>query len=160
MGHRRRSRAGKIAAILAALEAHEPEVRRDLLALGRELDDGTISWADLHAVIYAAPPGTSCFRAFEKGWTTTDYLLAHLIDIEHHAMWQRAGDDREPRPEPFPRPGDKTADSAAEDTVQMGMGVTATMTTVGEFLRTREEHAARWRTRRGIHDHTPPAEGA
>lgn len=36
-------------------------------------------------------------------WTTTDWLLAGVIDVLHGANWQRGG-GKGTRPRPFPRP--------------------------------------------------------
>lgn len=119
---------------------------------GREFDDGSLSWEDLHAFIFASPPGTAVFHAIEKGWTTTDYLLAHVIDGIRVNNWQRTegATKRPPRdvPEPFPRPADleakKNTDPEVGDSVGFGNSV-ATVTTVGDFLAKRAEREARWR---------------
>lgn len=120
-----------------------------MIVAGRELDDGTLTWDDLYAFIFASPPNTAVFHAFEKGWTTSDYLLAHLIDGVRITNWQRTegATKRPPRniPEPFPRPGTATKDTAeVGDVVSVG-NASATVTTVSEFLRLRAEREQRWR---------------
>ncbi len=41
------------------------------------------------------------------GWTSTDHLLAHVLDALRAANWQRGGKDAGPFPKPWPRPGMK-----------------------------------------------------
>jgi hypothetical protein len=126
---------------------------------GREFDDGSLSWADLHAFIFASPPGTAIFHAIEKGWTTTDYLLAHVIDGIRINNWQRTegATKRPPRdvPESFPRPADledkKNTAPEVGDSVGFGNSV-ATVTTVGDFLAKRAQRQARWRERNNNKD--------
>lgn len=109
-----------------------------------------MSWADLYAFIFAAPPNTAVFHAFEKGWTTTDYLLAHVVDGQRMQLWQRTEDATKatPRnlPVPFPRPGDDEPKkkAAVGDTVAVGSTV-GTVTTVGRFMELRAEREKRWR---------------
>lgn len=103
------------------------------------------------------------FHAFEKGWTTTDYLLAHIIDAEQNALWQRAGDDKNPKPDPFPRPNDETDDEVdgeepGRGEVQAGM-VVATTVTVSEFMAMRAEREAQWRARHNIPEPVPSEGG-
>lgn len=119
-----------------------------MIVAGREFDDGTMSWADLYAFIFAAPPNTAIFHAFEKGWNTTDYLLAHVIDALKIGLWQRTEDaqKKNPRhvPDPFPRPTDGDKQDTDSEYVQVGSTV-ATKTTVGKFLQMRAEREKRWR---------------
>ena len=114
--------------------------------MGREYDDGTLSWDDLHAVIFAAPPGTAVFHAIEKGWGTSDHLLAHVIDALWISNWQNTegATKRPPRdvPERFPRPGG-VAQSTEPGVVSVG-GVVAKVTTVGKFMAQRAEREKRW----------------
>lgn len=110
-----------------------------------------MSWDDLYAFIFAAPPGTAVFHAVEKGWTTTDYLLAHVIDGVRINNWQRteAATKKPPRniPEPFPRPGDDDGEpKQVGDTAHVG-SAPATVTTLGEFMARRAEREQRWRDR-------------
>lgn len=121
-----------------------------MLCAGREFDDGSLSWDDLYAFIFAAPPNTAVFHAIEKGWSTTDHLLAHVVDALWINNWQRTTDatKKPPRnvPKPFPRPGDENEEPEQGDVVSVA-GVAAKVTTVGEFLRIRAERETRWRLR-------------
>lgn len=107
-----------------------------------------MSWADLYAFIFAAPPQSAIFHAFEKGWNTTDYLLAHVIDALRVGLWQNTEDaQKRPAknlPDPFPRPADDEKDSGDSEYVSVGSTV-ATKTTVGKFLEMRAEREKRWR---------------
>lgn len=119
-----------------------------MICAGREFDDGTLSWDDLYAFIFAAPPGTAIFHAVEQGWTTTDYMLAHVIDGLRVNNWQRTeGARRRPprnAPDPFPRPGERSR-TAPEvgDTSRVGVAA-ATVTTIEDFEARRAEREARW----------------
>lgn len=121
-----------------------------MIAVGRTFDDGSLDWDDLYAFIFAAPPNTAVFHAFERGWNTSDYLLAHVIDALRINNWQRTDGARKkpPRntPEPFPRPGDAEKKSEAKigDSVTIGSS-TATVTTIGDFTARRAERERRWR---------------
>ncbi len=122
-----------------------------MLVAGREFDDGTLTWDDLHAFIFASPPGTAVFHALEKGWTTTDYLLAHVIDGLRVNNWQRTEDARRksPRnvPKPFPRPQDSEKKTATVGDVSQVGDSAATVTTVEDYLARRLEREQRWRER-------------
>ncbi|QFG09212.1 hypothetical protein SEA_GUANICA15_20 [Mycobacterium phage Guanica15] len=138
---------GKIAQVCAAARQVEDAIRRDLITAGREFDDGTLSWDDLYAFIFASPPNTAIFHALEKGWNTTDYLLAHVIDALKIGLWQKTEDatKKPPRnvPKPFPRPAD---DEKKADSQYVSVGtIAATKTTVGKFLEMRAEREKRWR---------------
>lgn len=89
------------------------------------------------------------FHAVEKGWTTTDYLLAHVIDAGRINNWQatEGAHASPPRgaPEPFPRPGDEEKQKP-DGVVSAGL-TPATKTTVGKFLAMRAEREKRWRER-------------
>ena len=41
-------------------------------------------------------------------WTVDQHLLASIVDLLAAANWQRAGNRKNPRPKPLPRPGQKT----------------------------------------------------
>lgn len=105
------------------------------------LDDGTLSWVDLHAVIFAAPPNTAVFHAFEQGWNTTDYLVAIVADGIHDLIWQKTKDGRKnrKRPKRLPRPKRDTNDGTASS----GLGTVSVMT-VEEFERRRAERQRRY----------------
>lgn len=119
-----------------------------MIVAGREFDDGSLTWNDLYAMIFAAPPGSAVFHAVEKGWTVSDYLLAHIIDGVRITNWQRTegASKKPPRnvPEPFPRPGDAKTDKDVGDTAAVG-NAQATVTTLGEFMARRSERERRWR---------------
>ena len=93
------------------------------------------------------------FHAFERGWNTSDYLLAHIIDALRINNWQRTDGARKkpPRntPEPFPRPGDADKKSEANigDSVTIGSS-TATVTTVGDFIAKRAERERNWHAKK------------
>lgn len=105
------------------------------------LDDGTLSWDDLHAIIFAAPPNTAVFHAVEQGWGTTDYLLALIGDGIHDLIWQKTKDGRKnrKRPKRIPRPKRESDDGTAST----GLGRVSVMT-VGEFEARRAERQRRW----------------
>ncbi|WNM68959.1 tail assembly chaperone [Mycobacterium Phage TribleTrouble] len=145
---------GKIAQVCAALRSVdklEDALRRDLLVINRGYDDGTLTWDELYALIFAAPPSTAVYHAFEKGWTTTDYLLAHLIDGQNWLNWTKTeAAEKNPKapPERFPRPGDEAREKKDDGTVSVGT-TAATKTTVGNFLKMRAEREKRWREKHG-----------
>ena len=137
MGEGRRDAAGKIQQVCAAVREQETALRRDILALGsgHYFDDGRICWDDLHAVIFAAPPNTALFHAFEKGWNTADYLLALIGDGIHDLIWQKTKDGRKnrKRPKRIPRPKRESDDGTASS----GLGRVSVMT-VEEFEKKRQ----------------------
>lgn len=112
------------------------------------LDDGKLSWPDLHAFIFTAPPGSAIFNAVEKGWDTLAHLLAVVIDILAILAWQNTADahSRFPRhrPKPIPRPGlgDKQAPETAPLMSALG-GMSASVMTVDEFQRKLAERRSR-----------------
>lgn len=120
-----------------------------MLVAGREFDDGTLAWDDLHAFIFASPPGTAVFHALEQGWTTTDYLLAHVIDGLRVNNWQRTEGARKkpPRgqPDPFPRPSDLAKrQRQVGDTAHIGTDA-ASVITLEDYMERRAEREQRWR---------------
>lgn len=121
-----------------------------MIVAGRQFDDGSLDWNDLYAFIFAAPPGTAIYHAVERGWTTSDYLLAHVIDGVRIANWQRTegATKKPPRnvPDPFPRPGTDTTPKQVGDTTQVG-NAPATVTTLADFMERRAEREQRWRDR-------------
>ena len=144
MGEGRWYGAGKIQQVCAAVSQYEAAVRRDVIAVtgghGR-LDDGTLSWVDLHAVIFAAHPYTAVFHALEQGWTTTDYLLALIGDGIHDLIWQKTKDGRKNRrrPKRLPRPKREANDGTAST----GLGKVTVMS-VEEFERRRAERQRKY----------------
>lgn len=120
--------------------------------MGLRLDDGQLSWRDLHAFVHASPPTSSVFNAVEKGWSTTDYLTALMIDLLAVLAWQNTADghSRFPRhkPKPIPRPdhGDTTTPEIAPLMGGLG-GMPASVMSVEEFQARIEER----RRRRAAH---------
>jgi len=110
------------------------------------LDDGQLSWADLHAFIYTAPPGSAIFNAVEKGWDTLAHLLAVVIDILAILAWQNTEDARSKfprhRPKPIPRP-DREGEKATPTSAPVMGGMSATVMSVEEFQKRIEERRAR-----------------
>lgn len=136
----------KIHQVFAACQAYEAAVRRDLISLGHSFDDGSLSWLDLHAVIFSAPPGSAVYAAINEGWTPDTYMAANIVDLLAVLAWQNTEDGSTGvrQPAPTPRPSDRTADTSG--TVSAGM-TEATVTTVGEFLEMRAERERLWRER-------------
>jgi hypothetical protein len=56
-----------------------------------------------------APPGTALFHERNRGWTTSDYLTAQMVDALNYLVWAKSADahSKHPkhRPQPIPRPG-------------------------------------------------------
>ncbi|MDD7813692.1 DUF5361 domain-containing protein [Mycobacterium sp. CSUR Q5927] len=108
------------------------------------LDDGKLTLHDLHAFIYASPPGSAFFNAVEKGWSTTDHLVAGLVDLTAILAWQNTADAQQKfprhRPKPMPRPGDDDKPGATEAPLMGGMS--ASVMTAEEFQRRIEERRA------------------
>lgn len=52
-----------------------------------------------------APPADPSRPVNHGRWSRVMFMLADLIDAEHGAAWQRAGDPNAARPEPVSRPG-------------------------------------------------------
>lgn len=109
------------------------------------LDDGKLSFKDLHAFIYSSPPGSAFFNAVEKGWDTGAYQNADVIDLLAILAWQNTKDAQEKfprhRPKPIPRPdrGDKPE---ATEAPLMG-GMSASVMSIDEFQRRIAERAER-----------------
>lgn len=105
------------------------------------LDDGRLSWVDLHAVIFAAPPNSAVFHAFEQGWDTTAYLVAIMADGIHDLIWQKTKDGQKNRKRPKRIQRPKRGDG--DGTASTGLGRVSVMT-VEEFELKRAERQARW----------------
>ncbi|WP_328546789.1 hypothetical protein [Streptomyces platensis] len=64
-------------------------------------------------LIWGLPPDSATRQAINKGrplWSTTDYLLADLVDSTMHTTWAIANKDvprheQSKPPRPYPRPG-------------------------------------------------------
>lgn len=110
------------------------------------LDDGKLSFKDLHAFIYASPPGSAFFNSVEKGWDTVAYLIAAMVDIGAILAWQNTEDAHSKfprhRPKPIPRP-DRDGEKATQTSAPVMGGMSATVMTVEEFQRRIEERRAR-----------------
>lgn len=79
---------------------------------GWSLDDlgYSLSWRDLQVLVqrWQKLPGTALCTAINgEHWSTTDQLLAELIDRVSIGNWQRAGKQHAPKPKRFPRPWEK-----------------------------------------------------
>lgn len=107
------------------------------------LDDGKLSFKDLHAFIYASPPGSAFFNSVEKGWSTTDHLVAGLVDLTAILAWQNTPDAQQKfprhRPKPIPRPD--YSDERPTEAPLMG-GMSASVMSAEEFQRRIEERRA------------------
>ena len=55
-----------------------------------------------------APPGTALFHERNRGWTTSDYLTAQMVDALNYLVWAKSADAHQKhpkrRPAPIPRP--------------------------------------------------------
>ncbi|WP_052844994.1 hypothetical protein [Streptomyces sp. NRRL S-31] len=64
-------------------------------------------------LIWGLPPDSATRQAINQGkplWSTTDYLLADLIDVTQYNTWAVANKDvprmdQSKPPQPYPRPG-------------------------------------------------------
>ncbi len=106
-----RGQLGKIASLIDLLRRHGPAIEADLRRFYTvdlcDLGTARLTWRRLWVLLESLPPESAFVRKLAgvaATWSTTDYLLAHLIDIEMVANWQRAGRKNSPRPKPFPRP--------------------------------------------------------
>lgn len=111
------------------------------------LDDGNLSFKDLHAFIYASPPGSAFFNAVEKGWDTTTHLTAGVVDLLAILAWQNTEDaySKFPknRPKPIPRPDRDGKQEQGTARIMSGMGgMPASVMSVEEFQRRIEERRA------------------
>ncbi|WP_131810465.1 DUF5361 domain-containing protein [Mycolicibacter heraklionensis] len=110
------------------------------------LDDGNLSFKDLHAFIFASPPGSAFFNSVEKGWDTNTHLTAAAVDLLAILAWQNTTDAHERfprnRPKPIPRPDhDKQTPETAPLMSALG-GMSASVMPVEEFQRRIEERRA------------------
>lgn len=68
---------------------------------------GRVTPRQLLVKITRLPRTSATMRAISPeatAWSTTDYLLAGVIDVLATANWQRSGDKNAPRPIPVERP--------------------------------------------------------
>lgn len=90
--------------LAACIKDHWHAVERDLLVLGKTVDDiGTpnLTLYQLISVVLAAPPGTAVHH-FSGGWSKTDELLANLGEQQSglfslNARYPRPGVDTTPQ---------------------------------------------------------------
>lgn len=88
--------------------------------MGRSLDDlGTrrLSWLDLAAVIRHSPAGSAIdleTRGQAALYGVTERLLTIIANALRDANWQRAQDERAPRPKLIPVPGSMERDDDGE----------------------------------------------
>jgi hypothetical protein len=67
----------------------------------------------LAVLIWGLPPDSATRQAINKGkplWSTTDFLLADLVDVTQYTTWAIANKDvprheQSKPPKPYPRPG-------------------------------------------------------
>lgn len=105
-------------------------VEAELIKVGlrlRWLCDGTdrLNWRDVQVVILEADQGSAIAR-YELGesafWTVDTHLLAGVLDALNGANFQRGG-GKGKRPEPVPRPGEKsTAQPMRDDSATLFSG--------------------------------------
>lgn len=103
----------EVVSLLEFLDEHGEAVEADLLRfyhldLASDLGGPTLPWPRLARLLRHLPPESATWQAVagpDAVWSTTDHLLALVVDVLQVANWQRAGDKRAKRPEPLPRPG-------------------------------------------------------
>ena len=110
------------------------------------LDDGRLSFTDLHAFIFESPPGSAFFNAVENGWDTNTHLTAGVVDLLAILAWQNTEDAHNKfprhRPKPIPRP-DRDGDNAVPTSAPVMGGMSASVMTVEEFQRRIQERRSR-----------------
>lgn len=106
-------RVGGIFGLVDLLEEHGEAIEADLLRYYQvdvaDLFSGDLSPRRVLALIRHLPRDAATKREVAgdvTAWGETEHLLALAIDTLNVANWQRAGDKRNPRPRPVPRPGD------------------------------------------------------
>jgi hypothetical protein len=72
----------------------------------------------LATLIRYLPSDSATVRALDPSsqWSTTDHLLAAVVDTLRVANWQRAGDRRVSPPTPLQRPGEARPHAIGADT--------------------------------------------
>ena len=87
----------------------------DLLDLYR--DPRRLTLRRLAVLVRGLPAESSTVRALhdEAAWTTTDYLLASVLDTLRQGNWltvevNKKKGTKNPQPDPVPRPGDAVAE--------------------------------------------------
>lgn len=103
--------SGGIFGLCRLLREHGEAVEYDLIALGLRLEwlgTDALSWRDLLVIVKQSPRGSALSRAVngeDDFWGLPEHLLAGIFDLLASANWQRGGDEKAKRPDPFPRPG-------------------------------------------------------
>lgn len=85
----------------------------DLIDKGLRLRDfpsDRLTYGDLLAIIRNAPRSSAVARSLDPEraeWSTTDYLLAQVVDSQAWLVWAKTEDGAKNRnrPRPLPRPG-------------------------------------------------------
>ncbi|MDI3330128.1 MAG: hypothetical protein QJR09_05245 [Micrococcus sp.] len=117
MGPRLQHRPGEIFGLVGFLRDHGEAVEYHLLTLGLKLEQlGTdaLSWRDLWVIITRAPAGSAIHRSVDPeaaAWASGEinaWLFAAAVDLLAHGNWQRQGKRNARKPEPVPRPGEKS----------------------------------------------------
>lgn len=112
MGGRVRDVDGGILGLLDLLAEHRGAIDYDCLTLGLDINDlGTdrFPWSRLRAIVVYASETSALARSVHgsrASWSTTNHLLASVLDALNVANWQRTG-RKGNRPKPTPRPGDE-----------------------------------------------------
>jgi len=114
--------AGGIAGLVRLLTEYGEAVEADLQRFyGVDLRDlwrpgGSLTWRRLRALVVSLPVESALSAALpdrdadddtpapRPRWSHTDHLLADVFDAVTAGNWQRAGDPKAPRPQPYPRP--------------------------------------------------------
>lgn len=68
-----------------------------------------MTWRRLGVLVHYLPADAATVRAVggpQFEWSTSDYLLASVVDAVRAGNWQRGGKRNAPKPQPLPRPGD------------------------------------------------------
>lgn len=106
---------GGILGLADFLTEHGEAVESDLLRAGlrlRWLGSDLLTWRDLQLFIRSAPRESAIGQSLggdSAAWSTSEHLMALLVDAVVIGNWQRQGDPHARRPDPLSRPGAKSA---------------------------------------------------
>lgn len=99
-------------ALARAIRDAPDEVELELIRAGLRLRDAPsrrLNWRDVYLIVKHAPRDSPIQRALADDdgpiWSTSDYLLAKVVDALNAGNWQRGG-GKGTKPKPTPRPGD------------------------------------------------------
>lgn len=114
MAEGRRDHPGGIFGLRDLLDEHAEAIEADLLDRGWRLAEvgHTFSWRDLLIMVrrFQSIPTTATSRAIHgEYWSTTDQLLASVVDLLQVGNWQRAGKKNSPKPKRLKRPWERSA---------------------------------------------------